>query len=176
MPRAPPLSFVLAQAIYSREIGEEGEEGKGVITDITHTFPGKITLVFLTSQNLKECSFVCFTMETFGSSGFSLLSLKTLSKYVKNFLGQCLYVCFFIWGCDIYIPFNFLLRRVSNVYVHTALNLKSCLHIYHMSPADCKAFMLLVAFTTLPPLLLFLLFLPPVFSAYEKAKDLFILH
>lgn len=69
----------------------------------------------------------------------------------KNFLGQCLYVCFFIWDCDIYIPFNFLLRRGSNVYVHTALNLKSCLHIYYMSPVDYKAFMLLVAFTTLSP-------------------------
>lgn len=68
----------------------------------------------------------------------------------KNFLGQCLYICFFIWGCDIYIPFNFLLRRVSNVYVHTAFNLKSCLLIYYTSPVDCKAFMLLVVFTTLP--------------------------
>ena len=68
----------------------------------------------------------------------------------KNFLGQCLYVCFFIWGCDIYTPFNFLLRRVSNVCVHTALSLKSCLHIYSTSPVDCKAFVPLVAFTALP--------------------------
>lgn len=88
----------------------------------------------------------------------------------KNFLGQCLYVCFFIWGCDIYTPFNFYLENISlNVCVHTALSLKSCLHIYSMSPVDCKAFVPLVAVTALPSLVLILLFLPPVFSAYEKA-------
>lgn len=68
----------------------------------------------------------------------------------KNFLGRRLYACSFMWGCDIYIPFNFLLRRVSDVCVYPALNLKSCLHLYYMSPVDCKAFVLLVAFTALP--------------------------
>lgn len=91
-PRAPPLSFILYQAIYSREIAEEGEEGKEVINRHYTFFSWKDHPVFPTSQNLKECYFVCFTMEIFGSSVFSLLSLKTLSKYVKE-LSRVTFIC-----------------------------------------------------------------------------------
>lgn len=69
---------------HSREIAEEGEEGKGVING-HYTVSEKISLVFPTSQNLKERYFVCFTMEIFGSSGFSLLSLKTLKICQRTF-------------------------------------------------------------------------------------------
>lgn len=88
-PRAPPLSFILYRAIYSREIAEEGKE---VINRHYTFFSWKDHPVFPTSQNLKECYFVCFTMEIFGSSVFSLLSLKTLSKYVKE-LSRATFTC-----------------------------------------------------------------------------------